>query len=724
MDKYILGKQKNAWHPSEAMQVTFIVTKECNLRCKYCYMTGKNNEGRMSFEIAKDAIDYFIKNKKELFNKEYIILDFIGGEPLLEIDLIDKVVDYFKYVTFINNDSWFGRYRINIATNGILYSSKKVQKFIEKNKNNLSIGISIDGTKEKHDMQRVYPDGRGSYDDVIENVKLWIKQYPEASTKVTIGHDDLPYVKDSIIHLWNLGIKNVPANTIFEDIWQDGDDIVYEQQLKELADYIIDNKKWNDVNTTLFSELVGFKQVEDEINKNFCGTGKSYAIDSVGNIYPCVRYVQYSLNNKKEICFGNIYSGVDKEKVRPFRILTTKLQSLEQCIECPISVGCSYCQAENYDSSIRNTNFERSLASCNMHKARVRANNYYWAKLYNLFNVDRFEEMKYKRSFDKILYVMLGSDVTNICANYNSNHKEIESITSDNFINALNYAEKNFMQPFVIHKNNVVDEEYIYSSEVKKLMDNHYIKHIVKYSKSNIEELKKYNKAKDIYPVFDVETVEYVQNDQIKNCILIIKKDELEKIAYCIDVLKKYYRRINLKCEVENEKDLNKYKLELEKVSNIIYESYKLNENIEVSVLTDNLFINDMDDNCKCGQKNLVYAPDGNVYLCPASYYDSDKVKPIGSEEIEMTNIKKAPTCKICTCYQCERCVYLNKKKTGEFNIPSSIQCLKSSIELKQTITLKNRLEAEFGRVGFNEIEEPLYEEPYQFLLNKWNLIK
>ncbi|MCS4466993.1 hypothetical protein JTS99_14110 [Clostridium botulinum] len=111
-------------------------------------------------------------------------------------------------------------HRFCFSSNGILYGTEEVQKYIKKNQGKCSIGISIDGTKQKHDLQRVYPDGRGSYDDVIKNIPLWISQNPGASTKVTIGHDDLPYVKDSIIHLWNLGISTVPANVVFEDVWK------------------------------------------------------------------------------------------------------------------------------------------------------------------------------------------------------------------------------------------------------------------------------------------------------------------------------------------------------------------------------------------------------------------------------------------------------------------------------------------------------------------------
>ena len=308
MSEYILGKHLREWHVRDARQISFIVTQNCNLRCKYCYMVNKNDDNKMTLQVAKDAIDYFLDNQEELFGDDCVILDFIGGEPLMEIDLIDEITDYFKLETYRRHSSWFGRYRISISTNGLLYSHPKVQRYIMKNKDNISIGISIDGTKDKHDMQRVYPDGRGSYEDVEKNVKLWLKQYPDASTKVTIGHDDLKYVKDSIVHLWNLGIKFVPANTVFENVWEDGDDKIFELQLKELADYIIDNKLWNKYSTTLFGENIGFKQIEEEMNKNFCGTGRAYAVDSNGNLYPCVRYVGYSLENKDAILFGNIYT--------------------------------------------------------------------------------------------------------------------------------------------------------------------------------------------------------------------------------------------------------------------------------------------------------------------------------------------------------------------------------------------------------------------------------
>ena len=83
------------------------------------------------------------------------------------------------------------------------------------------------------------------------NVKLWLEQF-EGSTKVTFSSDDLIYLKDSIIHLWNIGIKTIAANVVYENVWKDKDEIIFENQLKELADYIVDNDLYDKYECSLF----------------------------------------------------------------------------------------------------------------------------------------------------------------------------------------------------------------------------------------------------------------------------------------------------------------------------------------------------------------------------------------------------------------------------------------------------------------------------------------
>lgn len=389
-----IKERREEWKGGIAKSIIFIVTKDCQLACKYCYLVGKNTKERMSWDVAKQAIDYVLDHEADM-KEESVIWDFIGGEPFLEIDLIDKICDYLKVEMYRRKHHWFNSYRFSFATNGINYGTEKVQNFIKKNHAHLSIGITIDGTKRKHDLNRIWkteemqrgitpkPENeKGSYDDVVKNIPLWMEQFPGAGTKVTISSADIPYIKESVLHLYSLGIHEVNINCVFEDVWKEGDDKLFEEQLMQLADAIIDGGYYQDYACSFFTEQMG-KPLDCKLdNQNWCGAGRMLAVDAEGNFYPCTRFAQYSLRSKKAWIIGNVRDGIDKNKLRPFLTLDRCTQSTQECIDCEVASGCAWCQGENYDAADTPTIYQRSTAICKMHKARVRANNYYWNKLY------------------------------------------------------------------------------------------------------------------------------------------------------------------------------------------------------------------------------------------------------------------------------------------------------------------------------------------------------
>ena len=413
----IIRENREGWQAGVAKSITFIVTKDCQLACKYCYLVGKNEKERMPWEIAKQAIDYILNNETA-FREESVIWDFIGGEPFLEIDLIDKICDYLKIEMFKRNHHWFNSYRFSFSTNGINYHTEKVQNFIKKNLEHLSIGITIDGTKQKHDLNRIWKtsamengiipkteEEQGSYDDVVKNIPLWLTQFPYGGTKVTISSADIPYIKESVLHLYSLGIREVNINCVFEDVWKDDDDLQFEDQLIQLADAIIDKEYYKDYVCSFFSEHIG-KPLDPKIdNQNWCGAGKMLSIDAAGNFYPCTRFAQYSLREKRAWIIGNVNEGIDKNKLRPFFMLDRCTQSPQQCLDCKVASGCAWCQGENYDAADTPTIYQRSVAICKMHKARVRANNYYWNKLYRKLELagEREEYEKNKRESNNVI---------------------------------------------------------------------------------------------------------------------------------------------------------------------------------------------------------------------------------------------------------------------------------------------------------------------------------
>lgn len=403
------------WENGFSKSITFIVTKDCQLACKYCYLVGKNQNERMSFDIAKKAINYLLDNPQYTKEKS-VVFDFIGGEPFLEIDLIDRMCDYIKFELYNRDHHWFNSYRFNFTTNGINYHTVKVQDFIKKNISHLSVGITIDGTKRKHDLNRIWKtkdmiqgitpkqkEERGSYDDVIKNIPLWLEQFPEESTKVTISSADIPYISESVLHLYNLGIHNIYINCVFENVWHDGDDILFENQLVLLADEIIDKELYIENTCSFFDESIG-KPMSQSENLNWCGAGLMLSIDAAGNFYPCTRFAEYSLREKKPIIIGNVYDGIDDNKLRPFLTLDRCTQSPQECIDCKVASGCAWCQGENYDAADMPTIYQRSTAICKMHKARVRANNYYWNKLYRKLELEGIAKEKAEEHVKKSNY--------------------------------------------------------------------------------------------------------------------------------------------------------------------------------------------------------------------------------------------------------------------------------------------------------------------------------
>lgn len=386
-----IKEHEHSWKEGAAKSITFIVTKDCQLACKYCYLVGKNVQERMPWEVAKATVDYVLDREDDPnFAYESVIWDFIGGEPFLEIDLIDKICDYIKTELYRRNHHWFNSYRFSFSTNGINYDSEKVQRFIEKNKGHLSIGITIDGTERKHDLNRVYKNSdKGSYQDVVRNIPLWLQQFPGAGTKVTISSADIPYICESVIHLFELGIHQININCVFEDVWKEGDDRLFEDQLTQLADIIIDKEYYKEYNCSFFQEHVGHTLHCTLDNQNWCGAGKMLSVDAAGNFYPCTRFAQYSLRDKEAWIIGNIREGIDNNKIRPFLTLDRCTQSTPECVNCEVAEGCAWCQGENYDAAQTHTVFERATAICKMHKARVRANNYYWNKLFRKLELNQ-----------------------------------------------------------------------------------------------------------------------------------------------------------------------------------------------------------------------------------------------------------------------------------------------------------------------------------------------
>lgn len=299
----VISKRKRL----NATSLTLMVSQACNLRCKYCYGEGGeySNRGLMSYEVAKSAVDFLVSNTEE----EKLNVCFFGGEPLLNYELVKKVVEYTKMIA----QSSSRKFTYSMTTNATLITPE-IEQFIKENK--ISITVSMDGNKETNDANRYYADKRGAYDDInakTSNLKDYI------TVRATIAPPNLN-IDDNMRHIIeDLGYKRVA--------WAEADNLLSENDYSVLFEYTVklydrlelmikegklqEVKKYHSFINTLR------KFNHDGIRSKGCGSGTNLmAVDIDGKIYPCHRFVGVEQAVLGDVCTGqlsnqNFYSEVE-----------------------------------------------------------------------------------------------------------------------------------------------------------------------------------------------------------------------------------------------------------------------------------------------------------------------------------------------------------------------------------------------------------------------------
>lgn len=371
--------------------ITFQTNENCNLCCTYCY-EGHKTDRVMTLEVAKKAIDILLsdselcKNYCNISDDPAVILDFIGGEPTLQLDLIDQICDYFEEQTFLKKLHIAHRFMISMSTNGTLCSTEKFRNFKKKWGHRFSYGVTVDGDKKLHDSCRVFPDGSGSFDLAIASAKEALAENPQSSTKFTLAPENIDYLIDALKYDIDMGYQIIHINCVYEEGWTIEHAKTLYKNFKEVADYILENDK-EDIIISIFDENACHPMSEED-NQNYCGgaNGLMLAIDVEGNFYPCMRYMPISIGQDQEpYIIGDLEHGLcntpeHKARLDACNNITRKSQSTDECFNCPIATGCGWCSAYNYQCT--GTVNKRVTYICPTHKARALYNCYYWNKLY------------------------------------------------------------------------------------------------------------------------------------------------------------------------------------------------------------------------------------------------------------------------------------------------------------------------------------------------------
>ena len=368
-----------------------------------CYQHNKNSCHVMRKETARKIVDMLFEEdaKENAYLNEYIaqavILDFIGGEPTLEIELIEYFMRCFLWKAISLNHRWALHYMISISSNGTLYFTPAMQRFMTLFNGRVSLTLTLDGNKELHDACRRYPDGRPSYNIVAKATAHCQRVFGQATdTELTIAPANVMYLAEAVKNLHdNFDFHGVHANCVYEEGWKIEHAKILFEQMRKIADWMIEKDIQRHFYCTLFDQTIGRPMPESE-NQNWCGgTGSMLCFTTEGDITPCLRYTHFNLNDKQpEIRIGSLREGLaQKPKHRAIMAeldsITRQSQSEQKCLDCPIARGCSWCSAYNYE--VYGTPNKRATFICPMHIARVLGNVYYWNKLYRRYgDADRF----------------------------------------------------------------------------------------------------------------------------------------------------------------------------------------------------------------------------------------------------------------------------------------------------------------------------------------------
>lgn len=306
------------------MKFTLMMTDDCNLRCSYCYEGGCKLKRYMNRETADKCIE-FIKEKlkEEEDDKRPLWITLHGGEPLMNFDIV-------KYIKKKLDSEITDRSIIyDMTTNGTIMSDE-ILNFI---KNDLTeISISLDGTRESHDANRIFPDGSGSYDIVMKNIERLQKENIPIRCRMTFNQQNVYNMYESIESVSKLGFRYIATAVDTMSEWSDERIEEYKEQRMKLIDFQLENPelKLGVTNIRLLN-----------VKRGDCFGGVcTFCIDTDGGIYPCT----FSIG-KKEYLIGNIYDEVPIDEDRLKEFTDENFRDFEECSGCTrkeycVSVRC------------------------------------------------------------------------------------------------------------------------------------------------------------------------------------------------------------------------------------------------------------------------------------------------------------------------------------------------------------------------------------------------
>jgi uncharacterized protein len=349
------------------MKSTLVVTLDCNLSCKYCYI--KPSSKTMSIETAIDAINY-TNNKAE--NDYRIDFGFFGGEPLLKFELIKAITEKITtHQSYKDHDV-----RLSIATNGTILNDE-ILRFI--NEKGIVLQISSDGLSHVHDSNRIFGSGKPTSSIVEKNIFLALQELPFILVNVVYTPLTIRYLSQSVMHLSKLGVRNIFLNPDYSSVWEKKDLDELKRIYFEIADIFVDFK--NSANShfiSLIDEKIAIVLRNGYQPDEKCSMGNDeFAVSPQGVIFPCERLL--GDGNESLHSIGTLKNNNNSIPVHS-QCKSHNSCTNSECRTCRVSDYCmNWCGCSNYFAS---GNYHRvNSFICHSEKAAIEASLYALQKI-------------------------------------------------------------------------------------------------------------------------------------------------------------------------------------------------------------------------------------------------------------------------------------------------------------------------------------------------------
>ncbi|MBQ3047325.1 MAG: thioether cross-link-forming SCIFF peptide maturase [Clostridia bacterium] len=322
------------------------VAHTCNLNCAYCFASqGKYHGDRavMSFEVGKRALDFLVENSGTRRNLE---VDFFGGEPLMNFDVVKKLVSYARSIEKEKGKN----FRFTLTTNGVLIDDDVIE-FANKEMSN--VVLSLDGRKEVHDRYRVDYNGKASWEKIVPKFQKLVKARNGKGyyMRGTFTHQNPDFLEDIKVML-DLGFNELSMEPVVcqkgdvNELTEDDLPVVLEQYEK-LAELMIE--KDNEGKPFTFYhymiDLTGGPCIYKRISG--CGSGTEYmAVTPWGDLYPCHQFV-----GEEKFKLGDVFNGVNNTAIQK-EFMDCNVYARKDCKDCWAKLYCSGgCAANAYHST-------------------------------------------------------------------------------------------------------------------------------------------------------------------------------------------------------------------------------------------------------------------------------------------------------------------------------------------------------------------------------------